>query len=214
MKFTLFLSLLLVVLTIRRNYRTKQVEPTPPQTVQTPINDSTAEKVGETIANRYWEIFKTIDVNNDNEIDSAEVAKLYNEYGWPKPEKAMDDKDKLTFVDFCQLMESLWKNQNVENKERCKTGYTKAIKIIENTFTYLDRDKDGFITKDDILQGISLLLQKDVDEKEVNKLITAHGEKLPKDVFVLAVANGELDKSLSRALESPNINNEKLNTFI
>ena len=94
MKFTLFLSLLLVVLTIRRNYRTKQVEPTPPQTVQAPINDSTAEKVGETIANRYWEIFKTIDVNNDNEIDSAEVAKLYNEYGWPKPEKAMDDKDK------------------------------------------------------------------------------------------------------------------------
>lgn len=63
MKFTLFLSLLLVVLTIRRNYRTKQVEPTPPQTVQAPINDSTAEKVGETIANRYWEIFKTIDVN-------------------------------------------------------------------------------------------------------------------------------------------------------
>ena len=78
----------------------------------------------------------------------------------------------------------------------------------------VDRDKDGFVTKDDILQGISLLLQKDVDEKEVNKLITAHGEKLPKDIFVLAVANGELDKSLSRALEYPNINNEKLNTFI
>ena len=58
MKFTLFLSLLLVVLTIRRNYRTKQVEPTPPQTVQAPINDSTAEKVGETIANRTGKFLK------------------------------------------------------------------------------------------------------------------------------------------------------------
>lgn len=214
MKFTLFLSLVIVVLTLRRGYRTKQVEPITSQPVHAQNNDLTAEKVGEAIANRYLEIFKNIDINNDNEIDSGEVSKLYNEYGWPKPEKEMENKDKLTFVDFCQLMESLWKNQNVENKEKCKTGYTKAITIIENTFTYLDRDKDGFVTKDDILQGISLLLQKDVDEKEVNQLMTKHGEKISKDVFVLAVANGELDKSLSQALESGNINNEKLNTFI
>ena len=72
--------------------------------------------------------------------------------------------------------------------------------MIRRLFKWLDRDNDDFIDENDLVFGISKIMIRDVDFKEVKFVFQKYDvKKLGKidlNSFMLAIANGYLDKSL------------------
>jgi hypothetical protein len=101
-------------------------------------------------------------------------------------------------------MEDLWSSSDTIQEKNCQIAFNKATDVFSKLFDWLDRDGDQRITKEDMLYGISRIMIKDVDPFEVDKIIATYGQldqvlkvaKVAKEHFLLAVANGMLDKSL------------------
>ena len=66
-------------------------------------------------------------------------------------------------------------------------------------FHWLDRDQDKFISPEDIIYGVSRIMIRDVDMKEVQNVFAKYDTekkgKINMDNFLLAIANGGLDKT-------------------
>ena len=76
-------------------------------------------------------------------------------------------KNKINFIEFCKFMEDMWTFSDLLNQEKCKNGLNKAKNIFFYLFKWLDRNQDNFITPEDMIYGISRILVRDVDMKEV-----------------------------------------------
>ena len=78
-------------------------------------------------------------------------------------------------------------------------GFNKAMEVWDGFFKWLDRDNDGYLVMEDMIYGVSKMMYKDCDVNEVEKVFSEYGgteKKINYDSFVLAIANGILDKSL------------------
>lgn len=64
-------------------------------------------------------------------------------------------------------MEDLWNVRDVLSQKKCVFGLQKATKIMLDLFKWLDRDGDKYITPEDMIFGISRILIRDVNLKEV-----------------------------------------------
>ena len=105
----------------------------------------------------------------------------------------------MNFVDFCMFCEDLWDISDSIQEQKCSSGFEKANEIWSNFFKWLDRDNDGYLVMEDCIYGISKMMYRDADMDEIQKTFSEYGgadKKLNFDSFVLAIANGFLDKSL------------------
>jgi Ca2+-binding EF-hand superfamily protein len=105
----------------------------------------------------------------------------------------------MNFVDFCLFSEDLWDISDSIQEQKCSSGFEKANEIWSNFFKWLDRDNDGYLVMEDCIYGISKMMYRDADMDEIQKTFAEYGgadKKLNFDSFVLAIANGFLDKSL------------------
>lgn len=103
--------------------------------------------------------------------------------GWPKANPEMSDdieyakkviqefdtnsKNSINFVEFCKFMEKMWTFADMLNQQKCQNGLNKAKNTFYYLFKWLDRDQDSFITPEDMIYGISRIMIRDVDMKEV-----------------------------------------------
>lgn len=64
----------------------------------------------------------------------------------------------------------------------------------------MDRDRDGMITSNDLILGVSVIMNKDVDTKEVLNVFKQYDSfgtgKISLQHFSLAIINGMLDNSM------------------
>jgi len=68
-------------------------------------------------------------------------------------------------------MEDLWNVMDILAQKKCVFGLQKATKILLYLFKWLDRDNDKYITPEDMIYGISRILIRDVNLKEVKLFI-------------------------------------------
>jgi hypothetical protein len=95
-------------------------------------------------------------------------------------------------------MEDLWRSEDIIQEQKCTLGFNKARDVFSRLFDWLDRDKDAFITAEDMIWGISRIMIRDVVGSEITNVFNNYGtgdfrRKLTKDGFLLAIANGMLD---------------------
>lgn len=95
-------------------------------------------------------------------------------------------------------MEDMWVSTDNLKEQKCEAGVKKALDVFDQLFKWLARGKDS-ITKEDVTYGISRIMVRDVDIQEVHNVFDKYADqstkKLNKDNFILAAANGELDKT-------------------
>lgn len=94
--------------------------------------------------------------------DDVEYAKLVIQ------QYDKSNKNSIDFVEFCKFMEDMWTFADLLNQQKCKNGLNKAKNIFYYLFKWLDRDQDGYITPEDMIYGISRIMIRDVDMKEVH----------------------------------------------
>ena len=176
------------------------------------------EAIARKVVNHYYKLFETLDTDKNGLITPAELTKAYSDFLWPKKltETPTDDceyakgevknydkdnKGAINFPEFTNLCEELFDVADRNKEEDCTNAYKKSMKVFENLFTWLDRDKKGKIGAMDMLLGISKIMYRDAYQNEIEKLInrfkTPDG-MITKDQFILGIANGDLDKSLSQ----------------
>lgn len=168
------------------------------------------------IVSKYRKMFEFLDKNNDQTISSEELEIAYEKFRWPKASTSSkdikqytgelvkkydkDDKGGLNFPEFCAFVFDLFITQNTVNQEKCNEEVKRASHVIDNVFNFLDRQKKGYITPEDALYGLSRLMGKDVNLKELDNAFNKYGgqdKKIKPDDFQLAIANGLLNKSLT-----------------
>lgn len=188
-------------------------------TTQHPVtNDKNLEEeIAMRIVERYRQIFNFLDSNPvDNELSPKELAIAFDEFNWPKNDPNEFDnlayakkiinkyskKQKMDFVQFCKFMEELWNDENRLENEECQVNFGKAKDTFSNVFDWLDRDKDGMISKEDMLYGISRIMLRDADQKEIDLVFEKYDKekkgKISKRDFILCAINGMLDLSLKK----------------
>ena len=130
------------------------------------------------------------------------------------------NKNSIDFVEFCKFMEKMWTFADMLNQQKCQNGLNKAKNTFYYLFKWLDRDQDSFITPEDMIYGISRIMVRDVDMKEVMSFFylliylqiqktfaqfdpTKTG-KINFDTFMLAIANGHLDNTFKDPLMTDN----------
>ena len=96
-------------------------------------------------------------------------------------------------------MEELWVNADAENEKKCTVAFDKANDVFSKLFDWLDRDSDGNITLPDVKYGISRIMIKDIDDDTLSLMFQDQNKqpifKLTKEMFLLKIANGQLDKA-------------------
>jgi Ca2+-binding EF-hand superfamily protein len=143
------------------------------------------------------------------------IVNIYFNLDWPKSNPEITDnldfaksiiaqydtnsKNSLNFVEFCKFMEDLWNSADRLQEQNCNAAFTRAKDVFVKLFHWLDRDKDNLITPEDMIYGISRIMIRDVDMKEVQgvfaKYDTKKSGKINLDSFLLATANGLLDNT-------------------
>lgn len=68
-------------------------------------------------------------------------------------------------------MEDLWNVKDVLSQKRCVFALQKATKTMLDLFKWLDRDEDKYITPEDMIYGISRILIRDINLKEVKIIL-------------------------------------------
>ena len=111
-------------------------------------------------------------------------------------------KNSLNFVEFCKLMEELWDSSDYSKEEKCNVAFEKSNDTFIRLFKWLDRDSDTFLEAEDIIYGVSRIMFRDADLKEIQDIFTKYGKegKLSQDSFLLAIVNGELTKTFKDEL--------------
>lgn len=82
--------------------------------------------------------------------------------------------------------------------QNCNNSFKRSSNNIDTLFAWLDRDSDTFITSDDFILGVSLLIGKDVNLKEVDKTFSKYSGgtgKINVQQLKLAMINGYLDET-------------------
>lgn len=79
-------------------------------------------------------------------------------------------KNSINFVEFTKFMEDLWNVRDILSQKKCVFALQKSTKIMLDLFKWLDRDGDKYITPEDMIYGISRILIRDVNLKEVKLL--------------------------------------------
>lgn len=128
-----------------------------------------------------------------------------------------NSKNKINFLEFCKYMEDMWETKDNINQQKCNSALNKSKNILYHLFKWLDRDHDGSVTPEDLIYGLSRILVRDVDMKEViiiffenqiqktfTKYDTSKTGKLSFDIFMLAISNGYLDKTIKDILMTDN----------
>jgi Ca2+-binding EF-hand superfamily protein len=77
------------------------------------------------------------------------------------------NKNAINFVEFCKFMEDLWISADKIQEQKCSIAYRKSLEVFEKLFEWLDRDGDGKIKAEDMIYGISRIMIRDADVKEV-----------------------------------------------
>jgi Ca2+-binding EF-hand superfamily protein len=194
----------------------KGVPPPVAKKGETPKSESPERSVAERLVDFYRKQFDFLDAQTVNDlVDAEELAVAYRDFEWPKtPTDVADDteyaktqinrydkegKGGLNFVDFCMFAEDLWEVSDSIQEQKCQSSFEKAMEIWDGFFKWLDRDSDGKLVMEDMIYGISKMMHRDADMEEVQKVLNEYGgqeRKINYDSFVLAIANGMLDKSL------------------
>ena len=96
-------------------------------------------------------------------------------------------------------MEELWNSADMLQEQSCMVGFNRSKEIFERLFHWLDRDQDKFISPEDIIYGVSRIMIRDVDMKEIQNVFTKYDTekkgKINMEHFLLAIANGDLVKT-------------------
>jgi len=79
----------------------------------------------------------------------------------------LNNQNSINFVDFSKFMEQMWTFKDTINEKKCLNSMNKAKNTFYYLFKWLDRDEDKFITPEDMIYGISRIMIRDVDMKEV-----------------------------------------------
>lgn len=190
-----------------------------PTIPQEPIMNSKnlEEEIAMRVVERYRQIFNFLDSSPvDNELSPKELAIAFDEFKWPKNDpnefdnvayakkviNKYSEKQKMDFVQFCKFMEELWNDENRLENEECQLNFGKAKDTFVNVFDWLDRDKDGMISKEDMLYGISRIMLKDAEQKEIDLIFEKYDReqkgKISKRDFILSAINGMLELSLQK----------------
>jgi Ca2+-binding EF-hand superfamily protein len=110
-----------------------------------------------------------------------------------------NNKNSINFLEFCKFMEDLWNSADMLQEQKCNVAFNRSKEIFVRLFNWLDRDHDGFITPEDMIYGISRIMIRDVDMKEVQATFAKYDSnktgKIDLNSFLLAIANGVLDNS-------------------
>jgi hypothetical protein len=64
-------------------------------------------------------------------------------------------------------MEDIWNVAAEAKKGKCLDGLTKAQKVFEKLFDFLDDDKDELLDERNLKMGISYIMNKDINEADV-----------------------------------------------
>ena len=195
----------------------------PPPIIAKKTEDKKSESPERSVAERmvdfYRKQFDFLDAQTVNDlVDAEELAVAYRDFAWPKaPTEVADDteyaksqinrydkegKGGLNFVDFCMFAEDLWEVSDSIQESKCQSSFEKSMEIWDGFFKWLDRDSDGKLVMEDMIYGISKMMHRDACMEEIQKVLNEYGgqeKKINYDSFVLAIANGMLDKSLKDA---------------
>ncbi len=121
-----------------------------------------------------------------------------------------NNKKSINFVEFCKFKEDLWNSSDMLKEQSCNLGFVKSQEVFRKLFEWLDRDKDSFITPEDMIYGISRIMIRDVDVKEIQGVFEEYDKektgKLDLQNFLLGITNGKLDLTFGNPLMT--------NTFI
>jgi hypothetical protein len=105
-------------------------------------------------------------------------------------------------------MEDLWNSADMLQEQKCNVAFNKSKDIFIKLFHWLDRDQDNFIIPEDMIYGISRIMIRDVDMKEIQKVFvkydTKKSGKIDLETFLLAIANGDLDNTFKDELLTQN----------
>ena len=182
----------------------------------TPPKDNPESDAADVLVELYRKRFDYLDSNEaDNLLTYQELASAYSDFDWPKEnlesnsdidyakkmiERYDTDKNQgLGFVEFVKFQEDMWEISDKNSERKCATGYDKSIEVWDGLFKWLDRDNDQMLKVEDLIFGISKIMYTDVDKDEVKNVFTTYAAKdgkLNYENFVLAIANGFLDKTL------------------
>ena len=168
------------------------------------------------VVEQYKRMFDYLDYKPvDDLLTAEELSEAFRDYQWPKSNPEISDdldyaksiiaqydtnnKNSLNFLEFCRFMEDLWNSSDMLQEQKCNVAFTRSKEIFIRLFHWLDRDQDKNITPEDMIYGISRIMIRDVDMKEVQDVYTNYDTKktgkLDLDSFLLAIANGALDKT-------------------
>jgi Ca2+-binding EF-hand superfamily protein len=174
------------------------------------------ELVARKIVDHYRKMFDYLDVNPvDDQLSADELSEAFKDFSWPKNDPDANDdveyaktlitkydtesKGSINFLEFCKLMEEMWGAADQIQESKCGNAFDKSREIFDKLFTWLDRDQDNLITPEDMIYGISRIMIRDVDMKEVQEVFAKYDTKktgkIDKDTFFLAIANGGLDET-------------------
>ncbi len=96
-------------------------------------------------------------------------------------------------------MEDLWNSADLLQEQKCNVAFNKSQEIFVKLFHWLDRDQDNKITPEDMIYGVSRIMIRDVDMKEIQQVFAKYDPnktgKINMESFLLAVANGSLDNT-------------------
>lgn len=109
----------------------------------------------------------------------------------------LSQKNALNFIEFCNLMEELWDSADFLKEEKCNVAFEKSRDIFVKLFKWLDRDRDNLLEAEDLIYGVSRIMIRDVDLQEIQDLFSKYQKdgKINQDSFLLALVNGELNKT-------------------
>lgn len=157
-------------------------EPAEPTSKVTSLHE-TAYKV----AKYYVEIFYFADQNFDDKVDKGELKELLEKHGWPRyddknPEDMAEhligiygnsQKGELEFANFINLLQNIWMIKAEKKVIACKKRIDQNMKIFQEVFKFLDGNGDEKLTRDEVKQGLSLLLKIDLPMDKVTDTFQA-----------------------------------------
>jgi Ca2+-binding EF-hand superfamily protein len=174
------------------------------------------QMIARRIVDQYKKMFDFLDYKPvDDLLTAEELSEAFRDYQWPKANPEITDdleyaktiikqydsnnKNSINFLEFCKFMEDLWSSADLLQEQKCNIAFERSKEIFVRLFHWLDRDQDSFITPEDMIYGISRIMIRDVDMKEVQDVFGKYDEKkvgkINLDSFLLAIANGDLDKT-------------------
>lgn len=177
------------------------------------------------VVEHYKKMFDYLDYKPvDDLLTAEELSEAFKDFQWPKANPEITDdleyakmiiqqydknnKNSINFLEFCKFMEDLWNSADMLQEQKCNVAFGKSKEIFVRLFHWLDRDHDNMITPEDMIYGISRIMIRDVDIKEIQDVFALYDVKkvgkIDLDTFILAIINGKLDKTFKDEMFTTN----------